>query len=482
MDRVDRFFDSYHTLDMEDLTLPCFKDHPLRAKYYKASVTQQEEFPPMEEGAKIGEADLNFNSNVVITKTKFGVSGIIFDRVPQMPAVCPLNEYACLRNRVICVKQPYHRDIVEEFLLYIHTVWEKVLFGDTKIRDVRAMVFENYAARFPKKKANMLWRGLEETNYDGNFSALRSAFVKLEKKIKTLLDSAGKYLRPRLIQAASPEQNSQIGPWIKAFTDVAKSIMNEDHWIFYTPGSDCTTIGQYVEDAFTEEILEDDFSAYDLLHPYILKFENYIYEQCGCPPDRLKYLKKQLVTRGYTRSGIYYACRGNRKSGDPQTSIGNSMDNAMVHAFAIWKTFGVHIWDFGKMCVCGDDNLILPRKTSNRFGQVADVLRQLGFRPKMVVKRDLHKANYCSCTFLPGILHGERVMVLSPCVAKSLLKMGYTYTRINPDKFPVYNYCIARGMLNFVNHVPCLSEAYKSMLRIGKPATSRGERVVEGWS
>jgi len=44
-------------------------------------------------------------------------------------------------------------------------------------------------------------------------------------------------------------------------------------------------------------------------------------------------LYQQFSTKGYGQQGLKYVVEGTRKSGDPNTSLGNTIINGLTHLF-----------------------------------------------------------------------------------------------------------------------------------------------------
>lgn len=105
-------------------------------------------------------------------------------------------------------------------------------------------------------------------------------------------------------------------------------------------------------------------------------------------------LFKQLETEGYDKYGNKYEVEGNRKSGDPNTSCGNTIVNGIANAFVFAQESarrrGVDVMkvkfddpelDFNSL-ILGDDNITCINKDFEEFvtgGRYAAELLKLGF-------------------------------------------------------------------------------------------------------
>lgn len=99
---------------------------------------------------------------------------------------------------------------------------------------------------------------------------------------------------------------------------------------------------------------------------------------------------------------------GTRKSGDPNTTSGNSLLNIMGHAWALHQQ---NIEDYS-MEVNGDDN-VLYLKDEPDVEKLKDSFTQCGFKAG-VEKKNVDNVSFCSGYFWPVKHKGERKWCFGP--------------------------------------------------------------------
>jgi len=155
------------------------------------------------------------------------------------------------------------------------------------------------------------------------------------------------------------------------------------------------------------------------------------------------------------------------KSGVPNTTLYNSILNAMIHWYSFVKAGGRPGVDFWLM-VRGDDNLgfVRPGLDDNL---VADA-EKLGFKLKL--KRPGHpcRARFCSNAFYP--VPDGRYMP-APTIGKCLPKLAYSIATVRRGYERAHLRGVALGLLALTNHVPLLGQYVKKLLEITAGAKGR---------
>jgi len=297
----------------------------------------------------------------------------------------------------------------------------------------------------PKKKAlyEKYISKYDNLDFDKPSNHHRSFFIKAEMQlpgIKTKLETKA----PRGIQALQkPEMNMALGPFIGSVSHAyAMPFLSVDidspdrvwpQWN-YTSGGTNTRIGQWYHDMVTEgrTIYEDDFSSYDSTQgigahscevEFFLKFD---------PPDAaITALQRQSFTKGYGR-GHYYSTPYTRKSGDQNTSVGNTHVQFVAHSHCVdlaSEQMNVIVLDVS-MVGLGDDNLLaiqfdpnVTKATKIAFGKcLEENIIKLGLKPKLSLPEN---HSYCSGYFMPCKRNGVETRVLIPCPVRKVAKMGW---------------------------------------------------------
>jgi hypothetical protein len=255
----------------------------------------------------------------------------------------------------------------------------------------------------------------------------RKSFTKVEHACyRTPLGR--KMKAPRLIQGASPYFIVLVGPWMMSFQTHVKRWWSLSGSICFTSGVSAGAAAEFVNrPGWT--ILEDDVGAWDASVDEIwLEFELWLFSFFGCPCAVVQLIKANINTHGVTSHGIKYKRRGMRKSGDPYTSVGNSIINGCIHLYIYCDATGYTVLIAKmtlRMLVQGDDNIMVYTCTV-----VIDWVFQMsefGFNSEAIYRDDLTSAEFCSNLFYQT----QAGWVLAPKPGKVISKLGYF---ISPPK------------------------------------------------
>jgi len=290
-----------------------------------------------------------------------------------------------------------------------------------------------------------------------NFTA-RSSFVKVENNLYwTPLGKKQK--APRLIQGAMPEFICIVGPWIMALQDLLKRRWNtKKSNIVFTSGVKSEQAAQFIAGG-QGEILEDDLGKFDcsIRRPWC-EYEVWLAKKFFAPRAVVALMRANIKTHGSTLHGWKYKCDGTRKSGDPYTSLMNSIINGLSHLYLYCKWTGRSVVSARKsirMLVQGDDNLMrhVERKRFNWPKGMAS----LGFDSEAIYRKHLEEAEFCS----NRLYFATGGWVFGPKPGKVLAKFGFI---INPPKH-VTQESMMRGVAlglqkscNFIPPIKCVIE------------------------
>jgi len=370
------------------------------------------------------------------------------------------NEIISVNNRGLLPK-PKH-DVRKAHLM---KRWLKNSF-DLLFPERREIVpdFEAWNSRYPlaqRKRHERAVRSGGTTNLEK-----RKAFVKVEK---LLFAKQGEVIDkpPRLIQGAVDEYNVEIGPWMHAFSKELIRLWNKDFIFYYPSGASNEDIGNWLE--LDLAYYEDDFSKFDAtIHHNLLEMELFIYRTFGMPTNMQKLVRKNFPTVGATPHGVSYMVEGTRKSGDQNTSVGNTMLNVLVHAYAMHMLgftprydINTSTWPY-RMIALGDDNLIVTGEPIAHVN-VENIIKDLGLIPNMVFKDNVNLLEFCSARFWPS----ETGRVLGPKIGRYLAKIGWMLRPPVGESRQAKEY---RGTLlshvETVNHIPILKEVTQRILDV----------------
>jgi len=290
---------------------------------------------------------------------------------------------------------------------------------------------------------------------------MRKSFVKVENNLYQT-EAGEKEKAPRLIQGATAEFIVLVGPWIAALQKRLKRKWHKKNFLCFTSGVSAKNLGTY-SDRPGWNILEDDVSAWDTsIRKQLCELEVWLCEQFGAPRAVVDLMTANIMTHGVTMHGWKYKVEGTRKSGDPFTSLFNSVHNALLHLF-IYCDSGVSLNKAKKvlaMLIQGDDNLLL-HKLKCAINWVRE-MRRLGFKSQGIPRKSLDEAEFCSGRFYctkEGYSYG-------PKPGKLLAKFGYVVNP--PPKTSRLGLMrgIALGLKRQVSFIPPLKSVVDRVLRL----------------
>jgi len=370
------------------------------------------------------------------------------------------NEIVSVNNRALAPKPVHDVRRCHELKRWLKNGFDKIFPNRNEI----IPNFDEWNERYPV----VVRRRHEEAKRNGgtNKQEKRKAFVKVEKLLLAR-DTVVTDKAPRLIQGAVDEYNIEIGPWMYAFSKELTRIWNKDFMFFYPSGASNETIGAWAPT--DQNYYENDFSKFDAtIHHNLLEMELYVYRRFGMPTNKQKLMRKNFPTSGTTPHGVSYMVEGTRKSGDQNTSIGNTMINVLVHAYAMTLIGFPPSQDLEsdrfryRMIALGDDNLIVsPVVIAHE--RVEKIIMDLGLVPNIVLKDNINFVEFCSARFWPS----ETGRVLGPKIGRYLAKIGWMLRPPIGESRQAKEY---RGTLlsnvDIVNHIPILCEVTRKILDV----------------
>jgi hypothetical protein len=469
---------------------------------------------PFSEHAKI-DFDINNASRFLRKKILFrSVTGRLVNynvlrnahHTPNGYASNAHNEFYALRARVLSEKLPNvelgddpqrgadSADIksVKESPLhkFIHANFRE-FFPD--MYNIQPVPFDEYIRRVgssPSVKAKIIkahkeldaagikpWTKL--TNQQLASWTTRSSFVKVEMNMYDgpfgLFPKA-----PRLIQGATPHFVALVGPWIMAVQDLMqRRWAPKKHPFCFTSGVSNTQAAAHVMQNENMKLFFDDIGSFDLDQGRAWGHEMVmISKKLGAPRAVLQLLKANIDTHGFTHHGFKYSCRGTRKSGDPYTSLFNTIINLLCHAYVFCKQTLLP-WKEGKRLLImvgqGDDNAGAhsPKYTIDwRKG-----MKECGFDSEATYAHRLHDMEFCSSV----LVKLQRGYVFVPLLGRTLTKLGYCINlppQITPRDFIVGK---MRSLYNSVYPIPCLRNLFDATFNTLGLESSYRPKKEEHW-
>jgi hypothetical protein len=400
--------------------------------------------------------------------------------IPQIARGCEHNEHVSVRNRAVFVKPTEAKPELVGAIRKFVGKWRKEIYGNQR-RRVPCMSYDAWSSRYPGPKRDMLAEGrrVDEAGVADKVFEL-SAFVKQESILKN------ETFDPRLIQGRTPEYNSVIGPWMftasKVLSDVwgiSESKFNQDPGrkfkpVTYASGMTREQLGLWHTESmeFLDRlpgetvVVENDFSRFDrTLGVELLNIEMDAYKWFfRLPAKTLRYLQQQFKTSGRTKKGkIKYKCEGTRKSGDQNTSVGNTIINGVVNLYLVCQALDISDPTLVPMrgVFLGDDGyMLMKRHDADRVMQIAqDYYCSLGLKAKCR-RVLLHEAEFCSSIFVPT----QDGYILTPKPGRLMAKLFYSQKRLKPTKQAAWARGNVLGLINDVAHVPWLNVVFRHVL------------------
>jgi len=392
-----------------------------------------------------------------------------FSPIHHYPSVH--NEEMALQHRVL-KKGPDVDDLtMQHFVGWVKSNLRKIL----PVVKIDSHSYSTYIRRsnarpsvkriLKRTKVEMDKRAVDENgglNHEQVRSATkRSAFVKNENLLKKN-NGVGPDGAPRMIQGADPVFINLVGPWMMAFQDYVMKVWNKDNWLCFSSGLSGEQIGKWGNGIFAS-ILENDISRWDSsVCRQLLLLEHWIFDQFGCPEMVSELIRNNVSTRGLTHGGIKYWASAGRKSGDPYTSVGNSILNVLIHLYILTDRGTIPLRNVrytSKMIVQGDDNVTMHNRNMD-FSLWRQVFEELGFKAVTIARKSLDETEFCSSRFMPTV----NGYILVPKFGRVLAKLG---SFCNPPK-GVDTQAMLKGVVlglwNAMSFLPSIRQLFEKIL------------------
>jgi hypothetical protein len=304
----------------------------------------------------------------------------------------------------------------------------------------------------------------------------RTAFVKVENNGYCSPAGVGQKA-PRLISGAQPEFICLVGPWIAALQNLIKRRWNEKFFIAFTSGMRADKVAEFIHESEWLP-LEDDVGKWDssIRRPFC-EYEVWLARKFGAPRAVLDLMTANISTHGKTTHGWKYKIDATRKSGDPYTSLFNSILNGITHLYLYHKfnwlrettaepffVYSERVWHVlsqrVKMALQGDDNALVhfehyhyPWKLGMQF---------LGFEAEAIYRNSFDELEFCSCRFYKVVdQYGVPAVTFGPKPGRVMAKLGVVIDPprdVNPKSL-LRGICLGlRAQVSFVPPIACVVE------------------------
>jgi len=343
------------------------------------------------------------------------------------------NEAQALRGRVLCQTPVVDVGFVRQKIRWLKQNHKHIFPGMTNVQQVSNESYVENSNASPSVKrmieeefARMKAGGFDcHTRYNkGELRQYtkRSAFVKVENT-NHRTPAGLTYKACRLIQGiAQPRFTCTVGPWMVGCQGRLKRVWTSNNFICFTSGVTSTDAAACLM-SLPGSYLEDDIGTFDAsVCREWLEYEVWLCKKFGAPRAVIAMMKANIDTHGTTLNGWKYFADGQRKSGDPYTSLMNSILNACMHLSLYHDYTGKNIHEIKqslRMLVQGDDNA-MKHVEKDRFPWVRDMAR-LGFKSEAVYRKHAHLMEFCSNRLTPT----SEGWTFVPKPGKVLSKIGY---------------------------------------------------------
>lgn len=478
------------------------------------SANSRADVPEQDPDFKIVRTTLD-RKEVDAVKNVARVTGLaVKGQEPTVFATNQDNTVAALEKRSGAVPAPFDPKDRQHFCDWVEDSWETLVgkpynIGGPKTPEAFFEQVESWlagcnSAKHVKEIYRKTARRLADegiTPYS-NFTAeqlhswtAREASVKLETVLKDEDKS------PRQILAATPEFVVLTAPFMKELTGHIKKKCGRNNKVVYTPGMSQKVIAEAMTEEDWDKIDNVDFDSFDLNQgDQTGSCEVRICERYGCPSGTLQLLRANLSTHGYARAGVKFSGRYVRHSGEPFTTLFNTVLNMFLAVYAFCRRTGKPVRDADiKVFAGGDDGVYLYNGPRINF---KEEFARLGHPATTEEAQALHFVEFLSCR----LVHTSTGWNLIPKPGQVIAKLGYS-VRADTDEKAVaiaagavesmyaashgcpplraYLDCVKRITNHCENPIYPADEPWKlTQCDTGKPTTTTWAQMydVYGWS
>jgi hypothetical protein len=306
----------------------------------------------------------------------------------------------------------------------------------------------------------------------------RSAFVKRELINKIDPDSP-----PRLITVPNESVICATGPIFKSFADECKFVFTVKDPLVMTSGlskeATGTPLNEYFKthDIHKTKFFSNDYSKFDAsISPQLLEIEQMLYEAMlpkGLFDDEREIMLEHMLSNRFawkyhvgagTDDVITVTLMGTRRSGDANTSLGNTLLNLAFNMWILARNVvngkPMPITDYKILCN-GDDSFgMFPDKFILDPDNTNSLMENLGIKCTLEQSNNYWNLPYCSGFFVNlGKDTNNNNFVLHSSVARILSKTPLTHTISRQDtrdqvlKLSIDKLRSARNELRFIPEI-----------------------------
>jgi hypothetical protein len=379
------------------------------------------------------------------------------------------NELTALVRRVAVLTQEPDDQLWKDFEVFVLENIKKLLkIVVFDLQPPTKQSFEDWNARFPKARRAENLKVADRVIYSQPKAAdskqcFVKAFIKYEKSKNE--DYLGQIAHvPRLIQAFPPLVTVSTALYMNELQGwLHEAFKRGFPWLRFVAGDNAETLSLWFNEnyLFKTQITTDDFSFYDSTfsvraHQTMLKVYRLL--SIHKHPWAKFFRPKQVSPKGYTRCGLTFSVVGTMRSGAADTCLANSFIQLFSHWFALRLVNKQPIEDSVVLAGLGDDNIILSEPRV-RFDGVEEILKQLGFLPKLNIN-----VSRCQAVFLNMVpWPSSSGYKFAPLPGRLMSRLGWSTKQ--RTLWQPYMYGVAFAFKASTHHVPLLNYFIQGILK-----------------
>jgi len=269
----------------------------------------------------------------------YSVGPVFPASIPIVPSSNGINQQCAVRNRQLKLQIPHNVDVVDDFCSWVKKN-VLFLFDPKQIPNdhILPIDFNAWLSRFPvpvQKNIQIARDKWLATNLVPHKAFSHKCFVKMEPLLKSRVTGLTEF-NPRLISGSSDWYNGVCGPWVFGFSKWLMSSWSSNWWITYASGHTGESLGQWIDSTLGLNVkyIEGDIDKFDSsVIKQLLEITNWIFEFFGCPKDVIDVMTTNITKLGATPEGIRFSILGTVCSGDPDTTLRNSLIMGLLNAY-----------------------------------------------------------------------------------------------------------------------------------------------------
>jgi hypothetical protein len=381
------------------------------------------------------------------------------------PKACICNALRAVKNRQCCHISDYNPDTVLALYKWVDANIN-LLFPISNFESYSQI---DWLESIPHRKRIRKQQGIDVNNEIGFVESFKTHVVpimKMEPLNSKDINVPFKLqqIDPRLVSGREQQFDVIGGPRVKKISKILSSMwsfidagMDAIHTLtgitYYSTGHNKVSIGRWMDKQLRKlrpRFYETDYERFDastidalmaleacvylFLHPDDSEFEEWLSTQL----DTNGTLSIKAGSKDPQWQKVVYFCRGTRKSGDQNTSVGNTIVNILVQLYVLSvTTFTGPMTVFDALnngtldlLVLGDDTVICIDGIEIPQQAYVTKIRELGLVIKLIQKSQ-YNVTFCSSYFVPAVVDGLETHILTQKLGRNLSRAYNSHLHYN---------------------------------------------------